>query len=101
MFDAFEELPGYGNDAKSTFLGVTEAAVRHNFAKYGLLDDGVVFHRGLFLETLPAFRKAADEAGMKLAILRIDGNFYDSYADALYHLYELVPVGGIVIFDGV
>eukprot|EP00966_Prymnesium_polylepis_P148879 3439673-Prymnesium_polylepis.1 len=26
VFDAFEELPGYGDDAKSTFLGVTEAA---------------------------------------------------------------------------
>lgn len=32
-------------------------------------------------------------------MLRIDGNFYDSYQDAMYYLYEYVPVGGFVIFD--
>ena len=34
-----------------------------------------------------------------IAVLRIDGNFYESYQDALYYLWELVPVGGFVIFD--
>ena len=34
-----------------------------------------------------------------IAVLRIDGNFYDSYQDAMYYLYEYVPVGGFVIFD--
>lgn len=34
-------------------------------------------------------------------MLRIDGNFYDSYQDALYYLYPLVPVGGWVIFDDI
>jgi len=36
---------------------------------------------------------------MPIAILRIDGNFYDSYQDCLYNLYDFVPVGGVVIFD--
>jgi hypothetical protein len=31
----------------------------------------------------------------------VDGNFYDSYQDAMYYLYPKVPVGGIVIFDDV
>ena len=38
---------------------------------------------------------------MKLAVLRVDGNFHDSYQDALYYLYGFVPVGGFVIFDDV
>jgi hypothetical protein len=25
------------------------------------------------------------------------GNFYDSYQDAFYYLYDKVPIGGIVI----
>lgn len=32
-------------------------------------------------------------------MLRVDGNFYDSHQDALYYLYDFVPVGGVVIFD--
>ena len=32
-------------------------------------------------------------------MLRIDGNFYDSYQDAFYYLYDLIPVGGIIILD--
>ncbi len=31
----------------------------------------------------------------------MDGNFYDSYNDVLYAMYEDVQVGGIVIFDDV
>jgi len=31
----------------------------------------------------------------------VDGNFYDSYQDAMYYLYDRVPVGGYVIFDDI
>ena len=36
-----------------------------------------------------------------IAVLRVDGNFHDSYEDVMYATYENVPVGGIVIFDDV
>ena len=39
------------------------------------------------------------KSDQKIAILRIDANFYDSHQDALYYLYNFVPVGGYVIFD--
>ena len=32
-------------------------------------------------------------------MLRIDGNFAESYHDALYYMWDFVPVGGFVIFD--
>ena len=37
----------------------------------------------------------------RAAVLRMDANFYDSYADVLYTMYEDISVGGIVIFDDV
>ena len=35
----------------------------------------------------------------ELALLRVDGNFYESYHSALYHLWDAVPVGGAILFD--
>lgn len=97
VFDAFESLPGYGGH--TVFLHTTEHAVRHNFAKYGVLDERVKIVKGLFKVSVPSFSR--NNTNIKLAILRIDGNFYDSYQDALYHLYEHVPVGGYIIFDDI
>ena len=98
VFDAFEDVPGYG--AATSYLSVSEQLVRSAFDKYTVGTDGVVFVRGLFKDSLPDFREARIRAGGKpIAVLRIDGNFYDSHQDALYYLYDFVPVGGIVIFD--
>jgi hypothetical protein len=97
LFDAFGRIPGYG--AASEFLAVTLPEVRDNFAAYGL-HDGVEFNAGLFNETLPRFyHKHKGDRFARIAVLRIDGNFYESYQDALYYLWEFVPVGGFVIFD--
>ena len=41
------------------------------------------------------------DKGNKIAVLRVDGNFYDSYQDAMYYLYESVSLGGYVIYDDV
>jgi O-methyltransferase/demethyldecarbamoylnovobiocin O-methyltransferase/8-demethyl-8-(2,3-dimethoxy-alpha-L-rhamnosyl)tetracenomycin-C 4'-O-methyltransferase len=95
VFDAFENIRNYGG--KSSYLSVSEAQVRSNFEKYGLTNN-VVFHKGLFKDTVPQFRSRVTTP---IAVLRIDGNFYDSYQDALYAFYDKVPVGGFVIFDDI
>merc|ERR1719220_2958792 len=92
VFDAFESIPGYG--ASADFLQNSMASVQKNFEKFGALDKNVQFYKGLFKNTVPPFRGT-------LAVLRIDGNFYDSYQDALYYMYPQVPVGGLVIWDDV
>ena len=98
VFDAFEDIPGYGDAV--TYLAVSEQLVRGAFDKYVGGQEGVSFFKGLFMHTLPDFREKRIRAGGRpLAVLRIDGNFYDSHQDALYYLYDLVPVGGVVIFD--
>jgi O-methyltransferase len=68
-------------------------AVRGNFARYGMLDEQVVFLEGWFRDTLPS---APIE---KLAILRLDGDMYESTMDALSALYDKVSEGGFVIVD--
>jgi hypothetical protein len=67
--------------------------VKANFERYGLLDDQVRFLPGWFNDTLPS---APIE---KLAILRLDGDLYDSTMDALVSLYPKLQPGGFCIVD--
>ena len=100
VFDAFQDLPGYDWGGYTQYLSVSESLVRGAFDAYGVNTSGVKFIKGLFKDTLPSFRKARLAAGSKpISVLRIDGNFYDSHQDALYYLYDFVPVGGVIIFD--
>ena len=102
--DSFAGLPPpdsrFPEDALTTFdfhlrpeLAVSLETVRDNFARYGLLDDRVVFVEGLFHETLPELR---DET---FALLRLDGDLYSSTMDTLENLYDRVSPGGFVILD--
>jgi glycosyltransferase involved in cell wall biosynthesis len=101
--DSFEGLPAPNADAypqdqgdrHHTFeeLSVSLDEVKANFAKYGLLDDRVVFLKGWFKDTLP---RAPIE---RLAVLRLDGDMYESTMDALTALYDKVSPGGFVIID--
>lgn len=68
-------------------------AVRMNFERYGLYDDQVRFLVGWFEDTLPV---APIE---RLAILRVDGDLYQSTMDALTALYDRVSPGGWIIVD--
>jgi O-methyltransferase len=61
--------------------------------RYGLLDDQVRFLRGWFKDTLP------DAPIRQLAVLRIDGDLYESTMDVLTHLHPKVTAGGFVIVD--
>lgn len=74
-------------------LAVPVDQVKENFARYGMLDGRVRFLPGWFADTLPS---APIE---HLAILRIDGDMYDSTDVALENLYPKLSVGGYVIVD--
>jgi len=52
-------------------------------------------HVGWFQDTVPP---AAASIG-PIAILRLDGDLYDSYMVALDHLWDLVVPGGFIVFD--
>lgn len=103
LADSFEGLPApnpdkYPQDAGDThheikFLAVSMEEVKANFAKYGLLDDQVKFLKGWFKDTLPG---APIE---QLAVIRLDGDMYESTMDALVSLYPKLSLGGYVIID--
>jgi macrocin-O-methyltransferase TylF-like protien len=76
---------------KQMSVGLEE--VRRNFQAYGMLDDQVKFLKGWFKDTLPS---APIES---IAVLRLDGDYYESTRDALTNLYKKVSIGGYVIVD--
>ncbi|MEK3886283.1 TylF/MycF family methyltransferase [Bacillus sp. FSL K6-3431] len=75
------------------YLSVSLEDVQNNFRKYDLLDENVQFLKGWFKDTLP---NAPIE---KLAILRLDGDLYESTMDSLTNLYDKVSQGGFIIID--
>jgi O-methyltransferase len=103
LADSFAGLPApspelYPEDADEKFheykeLSVSVEEVRSNFEKYNLLDDQVVFLKGWFKDTLPS---APIE---KLALLRLDGDLYESTIIPLEALYDKVSSGGYIIVD--
>jgi hypothetical protein len=77
----------------NAYLGVSLDRVIQNFERYGLLDDQVRFLQGWFRDTLPT---APIE---RIAVLRLDGDMYESTMDILQSLYHRVSPGGFVIVD--
>jgi O-methyltransferase len=101
--DSFEGLPRpdaarYPADAgdelhKLGGLAVGVDQVRHNFERYGLLDEQVEFLVGFFKDTLPS---APIE---QLAVMRLDGDMYESTIQAIEALYPKLSPGGFCIVD--
>lgn len=108
--DSFEGLPPpdsvtYPKDASmvitdrdqhrmvSEGLAVPLEKVKENFLRYDLLDDQVRFVEGWFSESLPV--APID----RIAVLRLDGDYYESTMDALVNLEPKVSPGGYVIVD--
>ena len=74
-------------------FAVPLADVKAAFTRYGLLNDQVVFLEGLFKDTLPTAPIKA------LAVLRLDGDIYESTMDGLVNLYHKLSPGGTLIAD--
>jgi hypothetical protein len=88
-----ERHPGDSWWREIPILAVSEAEVRRNFERFGLLDDSVRFLPGWFEDTLPTAPIS------QLALLRMDGDMYPSTMDALDALYPKLSAGGFVIVD--
>ena len=101
--DSFQGLPRpdsetYPADTGDVLYTIDHLAagldeVRANFRRYGLLDEQVRFLPGWFRDTLPS---APIE---RLAVLRLDGDLYESTIIALKALYPKLSRGGFVIVD--
>jgi O-methyltransferase len=67
--------------------------VKAGMARVGYPAQRIHYHPGLVEETIPA---AAPE---RIALLRLDTDWYASTKHELEHLYDRVPPGGVVILD--
>lgn len=74
-------------------MAISIDEVQNNFVRYGLLDHQVRFLQGWFHETLQT------APIQSLAILRLDGDLYESTIEALNALYHKVSPGGYVVVD--
>lgn len=100
LADSFQGLPkpsldadrGYDFSADSV-LSVSLEDVRSAFQRFEMLDGQVQFLKGWFKDTLPT--APVD----RLAVLRMDGDLYESTMDILRALYHKVSPGGFVIVD--
>lgn len=102
VVDSFDGLPKPSLPQDATLdlsnerypeLAVSLETVKENFSVYELLDDNIVFLKGWFKDTLPS-------APMdRIALLRMDGDLYESTMDILVNLYDKVVPGGVVIVD--
>jgi O-methyltransferase len=101
--DSFEGLPPpnpsiYPVDAGDIhytldYLKIGVDQVKSHFELFGELDDKVVFVKGWFKDTMPHLHID------KLAVLRLDGDMYESTIDVLNYQYPKLSVGGYCIID--
>jgi O-methyltransferase len=89
------QFPADAGDAlhKRGGLSVGADQVRHNFERYGLLDDRVKFLVGWFKDTL------AGAPIQALSVMRLDGDMYESTWQAIEALYPKLAPGGFCIVD--
>lgn len=114
-FDSFEGVPMAGiNDDQQPGIGIISHdmtapisqrlvssgqasysmnKVMENFAHYEVWCPTLRLIKGWFQNTLPKFQP------VPIALLRLDGDLYESTFICLQYLYPLVSVGGCVIVD--
>ena len=97
LFDAFETvdaIPGKDDSVPTAWddFPCTAENAREIVSKLGVSDTTTVV-KGFFSDTLPV-----TDTG-PIAVLRRDGNWYQSTMDALENLYDRVVQGGYVVID--
>jgi len=100
VFDTFEGLPppteedpdfDIASGYTGTCLGTLED-VENTFRNFGIINN-TVFVKGLFQDTLRSTPISS------IALLHIDGDWYDSVKTCLNELYDKVEIGGTIQID--
>jgi hypothetical protein len=109
LFDSFEGLPeptadDFVADApgshvrplpKGSCLGRLAEVEGLLIDRIGLPKTGLKFVKGWFDETVPKYSGSIE----KIAVLRIDADWYESTRTCLHALYDRVQAGGYVVVD--
>lgn len=98
LFDSFQGIPIAGqhdHELKGKPAGESACSmenVKANMQRWGIPDELLIYHPGLFAETV-------HKTTGKIAVLRLDGDLYESTQVCMRYLYPLVSRGGWVIVD--
>lgn len=100
LFDCFTGLPAPGPEDldfqnMQGKASCSQASVQAHMSKFGIDQKFLIYHAGLFRDTISVWAVSAPE----IAILRIDADYYDSTIVALQHLYSRVSRAGWIIID--
>lgn len=109
MFDSFCGIPiggprdhsditdavgiGDGSLISSGESSYSLEGVKERVRKWGFSPDRFIYHVGWFQHTLPESNVGP------IALLRLDGDLYESTKVCLEHLYPLLSKGGYIIID--
>lgn len=102
LFDSFTGIPAPGQhdiDLAANKGGESACSledVQKNMKEWGIPDELMMYHSGLFSVTVPLVASLGHIS--KIAVLRLDGDLYESTRDCL-PLLDLVSPGGYVIVD--
>merc|ERR1712070_1050594 len=102
--DSFQGLPRASTKRDShnwnyiKYMSVDLQSVKANFGEFLPIHSTVHFVKGYFRDSLPRFR-TGDLQHVQLAVLRGDGDMYESYLDILFNMYDRLSVGGFFICD--
>ena len=106
LFDSFAGIPAPGEyDTSLAANRGGESAcsiegVKINMEAWGIPDELLVYHQGLFADTVPLAVEYSKRRTLEaIAVLRLDGDLYESTRVPLQHLYPIVSRGGWVIVD--
>jgi O-methyltransferase len=105
LFDTFTGIPAPGEfdtDLAANRGGESACSmgdVQRNMARWGVPEEMLVYHAGLFCETVPYHAGVLAARKHRIAMLRLDGDLYESTRVCLEQLYPLVSPGGYVIVD--
>ncbi|HZR57693.1 MAG TPA: TylF/MycF/NovP-related O-methyltransferase [Terriglobales bacterium] len=100
LFDTFEGLPAPTKKdpdlriamAYTRAFAASIDEVQSSFRRLGI-DKNMIMVPGLFKDTLPL-------CGVKsIALLHVDGDWYESVMSTLQNLYDRVSSGGVIQFD--
>ena len=96
-YDSQKEITGHHIRplVRGSCLGTKGQVESLLFSKFGLSRDSVFLVEGWFQDTLPIWK---DRVG-PIALLRIDGDWYESTLCCLRNLYDQVSPGGWIIID--
>lgn len=101
LFDSFAGIPQAGPEdveflERGHQAGLSACPlvdVKVHMREWGIPDELLVWHPGLFRQTL------AVTPTYSIALLRLDADLYASTSDCMHYLYPLVSPGGWVICD--